>query len=224
VARKRAILESRTVPTALLARTLASLRQPPQVLISMSAVGIYGDRGDEVITERSPTANDFLAQVCRAWEAAADPARAAGIRVVHPRMGFVLSPDGGALAKLLPPFRLGVGGRLGHGHQWMSWIAMDDTVAGLSHCLVDEEVVGPVNLTAPQPLTNREFTRVLAEAVHRPALIPVPAIALKALFGEMAEATLLGGQRVMPERMQEAGYQFKYGSLEAALRHLLGDD
>jgi uncharacterized protein (TIGR01777 family) len=223
-ARKQAILESRTRPTDLLARTLASLREPPGVLISMSAVGIYGDSGDRLVTEDAPVGDDFLARVCRAWEAAAEPAHAAGIRVVHPRMGVVLSRDGGALTRMLLPFRLGLGGRLGHGEQWMSWIAIDDAVTGLDHCLKDGELHGPVNLTAPVPVTNREFTSTLARALRRPAVIPVPALALRVLFGEVAEATLLTGQRATPGRLQQSGYQFTYGSLGAALQHVIDDE
>lgn len=220
-ARKRAILESRTGPTALLARTLASLDRPPRLLISMSAMGIYGDAGERVLTESSATGDDFLATVCREWEAAAEPARAAGIRVVHPRMGLVLMPSGGALARMLVPFRLGIGGRLGHGRQWMSWIAMDDVLSAVWHCLTDQRLSGPINLTSPQPVTNATFTRTLAGVLQRPAIIPVPATALRMLFGEVAEATLLASQRMVPERLQETGFQFRYASLEAALHHLL---
>lgn len=220
-ARKRVLRESRTGPTALLARAIASLRRPPSVMLSMSAVGIYGDAGDAILTEGSSTGTDFLSQLGREWEAAADPARAAGIRVVHPRMGIVLSPDGGALAKMLLPFRLGVGGRLGTGRQWMSWIAIDDALAGLRHCLADDRVSGPVNLTAPQAVTNAEFTEALATVLRRPSLFPVPAIALRALFGEMADATLLASQRAVPERLEAAGFHFRYPDLALALRHVL---
>jgi uncharacterized protein (TIGR01777 family) len=219
--RKRAIRESRTGPTALLAKTLASLDRPPRVLISMSAVGIYGDRGDEVLTEASPLGNDFLAQACIAWEAAGDAARAAGIRVVHPRMGIVLSPDGSALAKMLPVFRLGIGGRLGSGRQWLSWVAIDDAMRGLRHCALHEELSGPVNLTSPQPSTNADFTRILATVLRRPAVIPVPTFALKLLFGEMAEGTVLASQRTLPARLADAGFQFRFAAMDMALRHLL---
>ena len=220
-ARKRELRASRTKPTALLARTIASLREPPRVLISMSAVGIYGDAGDSVLTEDTPSGTDFLSELGREWEAAADPARAAGIRVVHPRMGIVLSPGGGALSKLLLPFRLGVGGRLGSGRQWMSWIAIDDALAGLRHCLADERLSGPVNLTAPQPVTNREFTKALAQVLRRPSLFPVPAFVLQAMFGDMAEATLLASQRAVPARLESVGFQFRYPDIRSALRHVL---
>lgn len=220
-ARKQAIRESRTGPTMLLATVLASLQRPPAILISMSAMGFYGDGGDQVLTESSPAGHDFLAGVVQAWEAAAEPARTAGIRVVHPRMGIVLSPDGGALAKMLPPFRLGLGGRLGSGAQWMSWIAIDDVVAALRHCMVEERLAGPVNLTSPVPVTNADFTEALGRVLQRPALIPVPAVALKILFGELAEATLLAGQRMLPTRLQATGFTFQYPLIEPALRHLL---
>ena len=223
-ARKQAILESRTHPTQLLAERLAALHRPPSVLISMSAMGFYGDGGDRILTEASPMGHDFLAGVVEAWEAAAEPARTAGIRVVHPRMGIVLSPDGGALAKMLPPFRLGVGGRLGSGRQWMSWIAIDDVVAALQHCLVEERLSGPVNLTSPHPVTNATFAETLGRVLRRPAVVPVPAIALKLLFGELAEATLLAGQRMLPERLEAAGYTFRFPVLEPALQHVMSSN
>jgi uncharacterized protein (TIGR01777 family) len=219
--RKQAIRNSRVAATTLLARTLAGLQAPPGVLISMSAMGIYGDRGDEILTEHSPLGTDYLSEVCQAWEAAAGPARDAAIRVVHPRMGLVLSTTGGALARMLPPFRLGVGGRLGSGHQWMSWIAIDDVVRALLHCLAAEVVSGPVNFSAPHPVTNREFTRILARTLGRPAVIPVPAPLLRTVFGELANATLLASQRLHPVSLTDAGFAFHYPSLLVALRHLL---
>lgn len=219
--RKRLLRQSRLVPTALLAHTLAQLRRPPTVLISMSAVGIYGDSQDRPLTEASPAGNDFLAELCRDWEAAADPARAAGIRVVHPRMGMVLSPDGGALPRMLRPFRWGVGGRLGSGRQWMSWIALDDALAGLHHCIATASLDGPVNLVAPQPVTNADFTTTLAAALRRPAIVPVPALALRAAFGELAVATLLTSQRAVPRVLESSGFQFRFDTLERALDHLL---
>ncbi len=220
--RKHELEESRTVPTALLARTLAGLDHKPRLLVSMSAVGIYGDSGDTELDETSPVGSDFLARLGGAWEAAAQPARDAGIRVVHPRLGVVLTPGGGALAKLLTPFKLGAGGVLGPGTQWMSWVALDDVLGALWHAIADERLSGPMVVTAPNPLRNRAFTEVLAAVLDRPALVPVPAMALQALFGEMAEATILTSQRAMPRVLEQTGYRFLYPELEPALRHLLG--
>ncbi len=222
-ARRRRIRESRVRGTSLLSEALAGLRQPPRTLISASAVGIYGSRGDEILTEASPTGdpNDFLVSVGRDWEAAAEPARAAGIRVVHPRFGVVLGPDGGALQRLLLPFRLGLGGRVGSGRQWMSWIAIHDAVTALRHIMATETLAGPINVTAPEPVTNREFTRTLARVLRRPAVVPVPATALRLVFGAMADGTLLASTRVLPERLLRSGYRFGDGSLEPALRSLL---
>ncbi len=221
-ARKEALRHSRIGPTQLLARTLAGLGRPPRTLISVSAIGIYGDRGDEVLTEHSTLADDFLGQLSQAWEAAAAPATAAGIRVVHPRFGIILTPEGGALAKMLPTARLGLGGPLGGGHQWMSWIALDDVLGALHHLLAHEEIIGAVNTVAPTPVRNADFGTTLGRVLHRPACLPVPAIALKLLFGEMAEATLLASTQVRPDVLIESGYQFRYPLLEGALRHLLG--
>lgn len=219
--RKLELRESRVGPTTLLARTLAGLRQPPTVLISASAVGIYGDRGDEVLTEASEPAVDFLGQLATAWESAAEPAARAGIRVVHPRFGVILSPSGGVLERLLTPFRLGLGGPLGEGWQYMSWIAIDDVLAGLRHLLSTESLHGAVNLTAPTPVRNEEFTETLGRVLRRPTLIPVPAFALRALFGEMADALLLASQRAEPAVLSASDYRFRYPRLEGALRHLL---
>lgn len=215
---RRAIRESRVQGTALLARTLASLDHAPSVLVSMSAIGIYGDRGDEQLDESATTGDGFLAEVGRAWEAAADPARVAGIRVVHPRLGIALSPDGGALAKLIPIFSLGVGGQIGSGRQWMSWISRTDLVRALAFMLTEAALAGPVNLVAPAPVTNAEFTDVLGRVLRRPTIVPVPAFAIKLLYGEMGEATVIEGQRVVPTRLQEAGFTFAHRDLEAALR------
>lgn len=222
--RKALLRESRLVPTALLARTLAALPHRPRVLISASAVGIYGDRGDEILDEHSPAGDDFLAELGVAWEAAADPARDAGIRVVHPRMGIVLTPSDGALAKLLTPFKLGAGGALGSGRQWMSWVALDDVLGVVWRILGDHRLDGPVHVTAPTPLRNAEFTRVLAAVLGRPAILPVPAIALRAMFGEMADATVLASQRAVPAVLERVGHRFAYPELEGALRHLLGKE
>ncbi len=221
-ARKDRIRRSRIDSTRTLARALASLKQPPRVLVSASAIGYYGDRGEEWLEESSPAADDFLARVAVDWERAAETASEAGIRVTHPRLGVVLSPAGGALGKLLTPFRLGLGGVVGPGTQYMSWVALDDVLGALHHALVNEGVRGPFNLVAPQPVTNRDFTRTLGRVLGRPTPVPVPAFALKAALGEMAEATLLASTRVRPEGLQAAGYRFRFPSLEGALRHLLG--
>ena len=222
-ARKARIRDSRIQGTSLLSETLARLARPPRVLISASAVGIYGDRGDEPLTESSSLgdSHDFLVRVGREWEAAADPARAAGIRVVHPRFGVVLTPGGGALQRLLLPFRLGLGGRVGSGAQWFSWVALWDVVNAVEHLLSTEALEGPVNVSAPEPVTNREFTRTLGRVLGRPAVLPVPAAALRLAFGEMADRTLLSSARVLPARLLESGYRFTHPSLEGALRSML---
>jgi uncharacterized protein len=223
-ARKARIRSSRVAGTRLLSEALAALQRPPHVLISASAIGIYGDRGDEVLTEESRPGNrerDFLVSVTEEWERAADPARAEGIRVVHPRLGIVLSPAGGALRKLLLPFRLGLGGRLGSGSQWMSWVSIDDVVDAIRHLLVSDSVDGPVNVTAPEPLTNAEFTRILARVLSRPALFPVPAPALRLALGEMAGGTILSSARVLPARLLQSGFSFTRPRLANALQHLL---
>jgi uncharacterized protein (TIGR01777 family) len=220
--RKRLLRDSRVGPTRRLAEALASLARPPRVLLSASAVGIYGDTGDQVATEATPAADDFLGELGAAWEAAAVPARDAGIRVVHPRFGIILSSDGGALAKMLPTARLGVGGPLGGGSQWMSWVALDDVVGAVYHLLADAALQGPVNVVAPTPVRNAEFAETLGAVVHRPAVLPVPAFALRALFGEMADATLLASSRVAPTVLEASGYRFRFPELAGALRHLLG--
>jgi len=220
--RKAALRDSRVGPTRLLATTLASLQRPPKVLISASAMGIYGDRGDAILSESAPAADDFLGQLGAAWEAAAEPARQAGIRVVHPRFGIILTPEGGALAKMLPTARAGVSGPLGSGDQWMSWIALDDVLGVLHHLLAHTEISGPVNTVTPAPVRNRDFAHTLGDVLGRPAVLPVPAFALKLLFGEMAEATLLASTRVVPTALEASGYQFRYPTLDAALRHALG--
>jgi uncharacterized protein (TIGR01777 family) len=224
-AHKRAIMESRVQGTGLLARALAGLPRPPRVLVSASAVGYYGDGGDQELDESSPQGRDFLAGVARAWEEAAAPAAARGtgkeIRVVHPRLGVVLTPVGGALQRLLPPFRMGAGGKLASGRQWMSWIALDDVVRALHFLIVTESLAGPVNLTAPNPVTNADFARTLGHVLHRPALATVPALALRLMFGEMADTMLLAGQRVLPRRLLAAGFTFRHPTLEEALRWAL---
>jgi uncharacterized protein (TIGR01777 family) len=223
-ARKARIRNSRVQGTSLLSETLARMRRRPAVLISASAIGIYGDRGDEIVTENTLPVDaslDFLARLGREWEAAADPARAAGIRVVHPRFGLVLSPAGGALKKMLLPFRLGLGGRLGSGAQWMSWISIHDTVGAILHALMTESFSGAVNLVAPEPVRNRDFTRILGQVLSRPTPFPVPAVALRLALGEMASATLLASSRVLPKRLLASGYRFEHPDLETGLRAVL---
>lgn len=217
-AHRREIRDSRVLGTALVARTAAALTPRPRVLVCASAVGIYGDAGDVVLDEASPSGHDFLADVGRAWEAAADPARQAGIQTVHLRFGVVLSRQGGALARMLPVFRLGGGGRLASGRQWMSWISMEDAVGAVQFALDRDTLAGAVNAVAPSPVTNAEFTDTLARVVHRPALFPVPAFALNLMFGEMAQGTLLASQRVVPRQLLAAGYVFRHATLEPALR------
>lgn len=217
-AHKREIRDSRVNGTTLLATTLAGLTRPPSVLVSASASGYYGDGGERVLDEDAPPADDFLARVGRAWEAATRPAADAGIRTVITRLGVLLSPHGGALARLLPPFRMGGGGTLGSGQQWLSWIALDDCVGAIEHLAFTETARGPYNVVAPSPVRNEEFGQVLGHVLHRPALMTVPAFALKVMFGEMAEAMLLAGQRLSCERLLATGFQFRHPRLEQALR------
>ncbi len=218
---KREVLESRTRGTDLLARTVAALERPPAVMVSGSAIGIYGDTGDVAVTEDGPHGDDFLAGVCEQWEAAAAPAVEAGIRVPFLRTGVVLSPTGGALAKLLPLFKLGLGGRMGSGRQWWSWISLDDEVSVI-RWLLEHEVAGPVNATAPAPATNAELTRVLGEVLHRPAWLPVPAFGPKLLLGgELADSLLFTSQRVLPGVLSQHGFSFAHPTLEGALRVML---
>jgi uncharacterized protein (TIGR01777 family) len=196
-----------------------ALRQhPPEVLVSASAVGYYGSRGDDILTEGSPPGSDFLGQVALGWEREAYAAEQFGVRVVTPRIGVVLGRGGGALVQMLLPFRLGVGGRLGTGKQWMSWIALDDLVSLIDFLIATPAISGPVNAVAPNPVTNAVFTRELAAVLHRPAVLPVPAFALKILFGEMSQI-LLGGQRVIPQAALRAGFQFRFAEIGEALRH-----
>ena len=218
---KRKIMESRTQPTHALATLLTTLKPLPQVLVCASAIGIYGDRGDELLDEDAQPGSGFLPEVCLAWEAATKPASDAGIRVVHARFGVVLSPRGGALAKMLPVFRMGLGGKLGGGKQWMSWIALQDAVRAILFALQTSGLSGAVNVVAPNPSTNLAFTHALGQAVHRPTLLPVPAFALKAAFGEMAEASVLASARVVCTRLSTAGFSFDYPELPSALQALL---
>jgi uncharacterized protein (TIGR01777 family) len=220
--RKALLRASRVGPTQLLARTLADLKEKPKVLVSASAMGFYGNRGDAWVTEKDPPADDFLGRLSVEWEAAAEPARKAGIRVVHPRFGIVLSPVGGALGKMLLPFRMGVGGVVGPGTQYMSWIALDDVLGVLHHLLERGDLEGPVNTVAPEPVTNTVFTKTLGRVLGRPTVAPVPAFALRLALGEMADAALLSSTRVRPERLLATGYRFRFADLESALRHVLG--
>ena len=219
---KRRIRDSRILGTRLFAESLARLRQPPRVLVTASAVGIYGDRGDTVLDETSSLGTDFLARVGQEWEAAAQPAADAGIRVVHLRFGIILAREGGALARMLTPFRLGVGGPLGSGRQWMSWITIDDAIGAVLEVLRNEAARGPINTVAPEPVRNAEFAERLGEALHRPALLPAPAFALRALFGEMADVALLASQRAVPARLTALGFPFKHPSLPEAFEAILG--
>jgi hypothetical protein len=220
--KKRRIRDSRVQGTTLLAATLAQLKTPPRTLLSASAVGYYGDRGGEVLTETSASGTDFLSGVCREWEGSTGSAKVAGIRVVLLRFGVVLSGSGGALAKMLTPFKLGAGGRIGSGEQYMSWIALDDVTGAILHALAHEELEGAVNVVAPRPVTNAEFTKTLGGVLGRPAIFAVPAFAARLAFGEMADAALLASQRAEPARLKATNYEFKYPELEGALRHAVG--
>lgn len=219
--KKRRIRDSRVKGTRLLSETLANLNPKPSVLVSASAIGFYGDRGAEVLLEESSNGKDFLAEVCREWEHATAPATEAGIRVVNLRIGVVLSGNGGALAKMLTPFKLGVGGKIGSGEQYMSWVALDDVVGIILHALTNESLTGPVNTVAPNPVTNLGFTKTLGGVISRPTIFPVPAFALRIAFGEMADAALLSSARVEPGKLKSSGYQFRYPKLDGALREAL---
>jgi uncharacterized protein (TIGR01777 family) len=220
-ATRRAITDSRVPATERLCRSLAALQPKPTVLVAASAIGFYGDRGDDSLDESSAPGTGFLAGVARAWEAATRPAAEAGIRVANLRLGMVLDPSGGALRRMLVPFRLGIGGRLGHGRQWVSWVSRADLVRAIAFVLARPELAGPVLAVAPEPVTNREFTRALAAALHRPAVVPVPAFALRLLFGRMADELLLASQRARPERLLHAGFVFDEPQLPRALQRQL---
>lgn len=219
---KRRIRESRVGGTRLLCESLARLDRPPKALVCASAVGYYGDRGHELLREDSPPGTGFLAQVCRDWEAATEAAGRKGIRVVRLRIGMVLSARGGALARMLGIFRAGLGGRVGSGEQYVSWIALDDLVGAVDHAIRTESLEGPVNAVAPRPVTNREFAKTLARVLGRPAVLPAPAFAVRLLLGEMADELLLASARVEPDRLLLSGYAFRHPELEGALRDLLG--
>lgn len=220
---RQRIVDSRVQGTRLLCERLARCPERPSVLVSASAVGAYGDRGDEELDESSARGTGFLAETARVWEEATRPAEEAGIRVVHLRTGLVLDPAGGLLQRVLTPFRLGVGGVLGSGRQYMSWISREDLCRAILHCLENEELSGPVNGTAPAPVTNREFTKTLGSVLGRPTIFPAPAFVLRLVFGrEFADEMLLGGCRVAPKRLEESDFQFQHRDLESALRALLG--
>lgn len=220
--RKQRMWRSRVEGARLLADAIASVSSPPRTFISASATGYYGDRGDEALDEDAGPGRGFLAELCQAWEEAAQGAARAGTRVVNPRFGVVMSDKGGALARLLPLFRLGLGGALGDGRQYMSWIDIEDLVSAVLFLLRRDDLSGPVNVTSPNPVTNEEFTRTLARVLGWPAFLRVPAFALKAMMGQMAEEALLAGQRVLPRKLHQAGFAFQYPDLEGSLRHVLG--
>ena len=219
--KKRRIRESRVQGTRRLAEALAQASQQPRLLISASAIGYYGDRGEETLREDSSSGKGFLPEVCREWEAATEPAAKAGVRTAQMRFGLVLSPSGGALQKMLPPFRLGLGGKMGNGRQWWSWIDIDDLVGAVQHVIKTETLRGPVNVVAPRPLTNAEFTRTLASVLSRPAILPMPAFAARLVFGQMGDELLLASQRVEPAKLLASGYVFQKPDLRLALLAIL---
>lgn len=219
--KKRRIRESRAKGTRLLSETLAQLQRKPQTLVSASAIGFYGDRGDEVLTEQSASGSDFLSEVCREWELSTQPAAQSGIRVANLRFGVILSTHGGALKKMLTPFKMGMGGKVGSGEQYMSWITLEDAVGVILFALETASLRGAVNVVSPQPVTNLEYTKALGHALSRPTIFSVPKFAARLAFGETADALLLSSARVEPLRLKEAGYQFQHPQLEGALRHLL---
>jgi len=220
--KKKKIRESRVKGTELLSSALARLSQPPAMFISASAIGFYGSRGDELLTEETEPGEGFLPEVCVAWEKATGQAEAKGIRTIHTRFGIILDEKGGALERMLTPFRMGVGGKVGNGNQWMSWIALDDVIGALTFLIDEPGSDGPVNFTAPNPVTNADFTEALGNVLSRPTLFSVPAFAARLAFGEMADELLLSSARVEPERLKESGYQFKHPELSSALKAILG--
>ena len=219
--RKKVLRSSRVDLTRVLVDSLGRLKQKPRVFIAASAIGYYGNRSDEILTESSTAGNNFIAQLARDWEAESMRAEGAGIRTVILRFAVILSAKGGALGRMILPFKLGAGGRLGSGKQWMSWVALEDVVEIVRAVIADERMRGPVNVAAPGPVQNAEFTRVLAKVLHRPAILPAPALALRIALGEMADGLLLSSQRVIPEKLRAAGYRFRYENLETALRKIV---
>lgn len=221
-AQKARIRDSRVQGTALLSATLAKLAKPPKALVCASAIGYYGNRGDEILREDSQIGTGFLAEVCQQWEDAADPAKQKGIRVVHLRIGVVMSPKGGALAKMLLPFKMGAGGIVGNGKQYWSWVSLDDVIGAFLYALQNENLSGAVNAVAPRAVTNAEFTKTLGKVLSRPTIFPLPGFAARLVLGEMADDLLLSSARIEPARLLASGYQFKHPDLEGALRELLG--
>jgi len=219
--KKKELRDSRVESTTMLAEAVAAMDPKPRALLCASAVGWYGDRGDTVLDESAPADDGFLGEICQAWEAACEPARAAGVRVVNMRIGVVLSPDGGALGQMLPPFKMGMGGPLGSGDQYVSWIGMPDIVAAIERCIDDDAIEGPVNLTSPNPVTNRELVKTLGHVLDRPAVVPLPAFAARLMFGKAADALFLASTRAVPKRLDEAGFEFSCPQLEPCLRELL---
>ena len=215
---KRKIHDSRVNGTHLLSDAMTRLKQPPKAFLCASATGIYGDRGDEILDEQSDSGGGFLAGVCREWEQATEPADAAGVRTVNLRFGPILAREGGMLAKLLTPFKMGMGGKVGSGKQYISWVAIDDVVGAIKLALTDESIRGPLNIVSPHPVTNEEFTKTLGHVLSRPTALAMPAFAVRLAFGEMADEMLLTSQRVIPKRLNDAGYDFEYPELEGALK------
>ena len=220
-AKKRSIKESRVTGTHTLVEALKKCEKPPKIFVSASATGFYGNRGDEILTEESAAGSGFLPEVCAEWEAESIKATDFGARVVMPRIGIVLTKDGGALEKMLTPFKFGIGGTVGSGEQYMSWIALDDLIRVIHFALENENLDGAVNAVAPNPVTNKEFTDTFGKVLNRPTIIPVPAFGIKFLFGEMGETLLLQGARVLPEKLENAGFEFKFTELETALKYIL---
>ena len=221
-ARKERIRASRVEGTRLLSEALAACERKPATLVSASAIGYYGDRGDGICVEETAPADDFLARVAVDWERSTAAAAAAGIRVVNLRIGVVLSPRGGMLARVEPLFRLGLGGRVGSGRQYVSWISLDDTLGAIEHCMLTQGLQGPVNITAPEPVTNGELTRTLGKVLRRPTLLKIPGVALRTALGEMADESLLGSTRAVPGKLLDSGYAFRHPDIDTALRHVLG--
>jgi len=221
--KKRKIRDSRVDGTHLLSEAIAKLATKPRVFLCASATGFYGDRDDEILDETSDSGGGFLANVCRDWEGATEPAAKAGVRVVSLRFGPILAREGGMLGKMLTPFKLGMGGKVGSGKQYISWVAIDDVIGAIKLALADESIHGPLNVVSPNPVTNEEFTKTLGEVLSRPTVMSIPAFAARLAFGEMADEMLLVSQRVAPKKLNEAGYQFKHPELESALRHYLAE-
>jgi len=221
-AKKRKIVESRTTPTRLLAEAAAAHHPRPKAFLCASAVGFYGDRGNELLTEESPPGEGFFPEVCRAWEEATHPARVAGVRTANLRIGVVLSPKGGALGKQLPAFKMGAGAVLGSGRQWVPWVTVNDVVGAIHHCLMNETVSGPVNVVGPNPMTNHNFTKTLGRVLHRPAFFWLPRFALRAMFGQIADEALLASMNAVPKKLLDTGFAFDHADLAAGLRFLLG--